>query len=59
LSHDYFNQLCSNEGKIVPTQVLPDIAKYTLPAWIHCATVAVGKPEQQVRKASHRGSKQQ
>jgi len=27
LSHDHFNQLCSNEGKIVPTQVLPHEAE--------------------------------
>jgi len=27
LSHDHFNQLCSNEGKIVTTQVLPHEAE--------------------------------
>jgi len=31
LSHDYFNHLCSNEGKIVPAYVLPHEAEQTLP----------------------------
>jgi len=34
LSHDNFNQLCSNEGKIVPTQVLPHEAEQTLPKYV-------------------------
>ena len=27
LEHDHFNQLCSNEGKTVPAQVLPHEAE--------------------------------
>jgi len=33
-AHDHFNQLCSNEGKIVPAQVLPHEAAQTLPECI-------------------------
>jgi len=31
LSHDHFNQLCSNEGKIVSAQVVPHEEEETLP----------------------------
>jgi len=31
LAHDHFNQLWSNEGKIVPAQVFPHEAEQTLP----------------------------
>jgi len=27
LAHDHFNQLCSNEGKIIPEQALPHEAE--------------------------------
>ena len=33
-AHDHVNQLCSNEGKIVPAHVLPHEAAYTLPECI-------------------------
>jgi len=58
LVHYHFNQLCSNKGKIVPEQVVPHEAEIDT-TWMRCATVAVGKPKRQMRKASHCGSKQQ
>jgi len=43
---------------IVETKVFPNLLE-TNTNWYDVATVAIGNPERHVRKASHRGSKQQ
>jgi len=50
LSHDRFNQLCSNEGKIAPTQVLPHKAEKTPAEYV---VPLLRLDEGQVHNASH------